>query len=142
MDVAIDDEIRDEEELTVRPLRVLDHDVFCSPAHPLARGEGSLEEARFVAPPADRGQPADSWPAERERHVGLRVHRMQAAIDAVRSGAFVAVLPTLVGDAQDFVALGVPDLAPTTLHVVTRETLGLTTAADQLADRLLQASQA
>lgn len=143
VDVVLDDGVDDDRDLRIDPVCPLEHDVFCAERHPLAELRGSalrraLDAAPFVVPavPAGAASP-DGWPTSRARNISLRVQRMQAAIDLVRSGGFVAALPTLAAKAHGLYALGVRGLANTELVVARRAPLALPTPADVFAETLL-----
>lgn len=119
LDLALLDDPLPNDELDITELHTMIHDVFASSA------AIDREHLRFVAPHADaRGQRPDAWPPDRPRTVGLSVSRMQTAIDAVRDGGYVAVLPRIIGESVGLHALGFAGLPSTTLYLARRPTLG------------------
>ncbi len=134
IDVAVIDDPVPDDQLTLERLRELHHDVFVAKGGPTQLGA-----LPFVAPIEDaRGLTPDAWPLDRPRKIGLRVTRMQVAIDAVRSGNFVAALPADVGRAQGLKALGVSELlSRSSLFVAKRPALeGVTSLADRVVDKI------
>ncbi|MAC25965.1 MAG: hypothetical protein CMN31_07345 [Sandaracinus sp.] len=142
LDVALLEDAPDAPDLAVRALTRLPHAVFAAPAHPLAGDPALPTDAAFVAPPRVRGREVDGYPSHLPRSVRLRVDRMQAAIDAVRTGRYVAYLPTRVGAAHGFVAHPLDAEAATTLHVVHRASLHLPGRTEALVDALFAVEQA
>jgi len=132
LDVVISDDAVSDPELEQRVIRRLAHDVFT--AHPT---DAPLESWPFVAPPSDgEGHNRDAWPAGRERRIGLRVDRMAVAVDAVRQGPWVAVLPVDVGEAAGLHRLRVPGLPETELTLMHRPVLSLRGAADIVVEAI------
>ncbi|MEM9069413.1 MAG: LysR family transcriptional regulator [Myxococcota bacterium] len=110
IDIALLDDPLPADDITITRLDALAHDVFVAPGN-----DRPLEELIFAAPiPDARGVTSDAWPMDRPRQIGLRVTRMQVAIDAVRMGAHAAVLPVAVGTHQGLKGLGMQDAMGTT----------------------------
>jgi DNA-binding transcriptional LysR family regulator len=127
LDLALLDDPLLDADVEVHPLTELTHGVYCAPGHPLAwtGDSNAVRGAVFVAPaPDDAGATPDAWPEHEPRRVGLRVSRMQVAVDACRRGTFVCAMPDVVGENAGLVRLpcGV-ELARTTLCLAHR--LGL-----------------
>ena len=135
IDIALLDDPIADEELALRRLYALKHDVFVASGAPLR----PVKELSFVAPvPNARGFTPDAWPLDRERKIGLRVTRMQVAIDAVCSGPFAAVLPIPVGESHGLKPYGMSaEFGTTTLYLLHRPLLEIPSRIDLVIDALL-----
>ncbi len=132
LDVVISDDAVSDPELEQRVVRKLEHDVFAG-----RPTDEPIESLPFVAPPTDaEGHNLDAWPDAHDRRVALRVDKMAVAIDAVRQGPWVAVLPVDVGEAAGLHRLRVSDLPETELTLMHRPSLSLRGAADIVAEAI------
>ena len=125
LDLALVDDPVVDPQLHIESLLELTHGVYCAPEHPLAGVEApDVTDHAFAAPIADEsGMTPDQWPLTRPRTIGLRVTQMQVAIDAVKTGRYLAVLPDLVARRQGLVAVDVGPIASTTLFMMHRPLL-------------------
>jgi len=67
---------------------------------------------------------SESWPLELPREVALRSRRLDAVIEACRSGSMRAALPTAIALAHDLRAMAAPRLPSSQLYLVRRIPLG------------------
>ncbi len=139
IDLAVLDDPEPATDLHIEPLMPLRHDVYCARASGLQNID--LQDLPFVAPLAVQGRRPDAWPVHRRRRVVLEVTVMQMAIDAVRAGSHVAVLPAVVAEAHGLVGLGVSGIPPTTLFLAHRPSLpGVEGRVERVAEALRQSA--
>ncbi len=117
-------------EIVVTPVSELQKTVACARSHPAARRKAlaldDLAAFEFVAPPPDgNGVRNDGWPVAAARRVGLTVATMQLGVEAVISGAYLAVLPLPVVTSTSLVPIPVRNLTipPTTIYASHRRPL-------------------
>jgi len=139
IDLALLDDPEPSPDLYIEPLMGLSHDVFAAPDTPF--GQQPLASLPFAAPLEVEGRRPDAWPVERRRRVTLEVTMMQMAIDAVRAGTHVAVLPARIAEAQGLVGLGVEGIPSTTLYMVHRPSLpGVSGRTERTAEAIRSAA--
>ncbi len=137
LDIALTYEALATPDLHIESLMELAHDVYCSADHPLAGTQGDIDkvsEAVFVAPVSNSdGTTPDAWPDARPRRIGMRVSQMHSALDAVKTGRFVAVLPSLAAHGRGLVPLKIAGINSTTLYMLHRPTLDLPGRVEMVA---------
>lgn len=147
LDLAVLDDPVPSDELTLRALAEITHGIWCAPQHPLSgRRRVTLEQVAahpFVAPRADpRGHTPDAWPPELVRAIGLRVTRMQVAVDACASGQWLGALPDLVARRAGLHRVPLDVLPSSTLYLLHRPSLPVRGKTEALVDAVLEAAEA
>ena len=143
IDIALADDAQPDDQLELSELVTLAHGIYVGQGHPLAGRKTvtgkELEGVFFAAPPTDeQGRPGDSWPVHEPRTVKLVVDRMQSGIDACSTDAYAVVLPDAVGARHGFYRVPVDVIQDTTLCVVTRPLMEVSSRAEVVAEVLRQ----
>lgn len=146
LDLALAETPPPDEELSVELLARVEHGLYVAPEHPLADGAGSLGdeplEWPFVAPPRDeRGLTPDAWPEHRSRRVALRVEGVLPAVEAVRTGMHLAVLPEALGHWHGLRRVEGPELEESRLYLLERPRLGTEGRIETVADALRRTAE-
>lgn len=118
--------------------------IWCGPGHPLfgqveATVDAVLAHAFVAPPPLPSGQAAEGWPDHLNRHVSLRVHRMDIGADVAAQGAHLAVLPDVTARSTHQQLWRVPvDITPAVpVYAVRRQArAGAASAPQVLVDRV------
>lgn len=127
VDVALAIDPRPHEEVTTTKLADWPCSVYVGAAHPLAGTTPSVDEVlghAFVAPDDHDGIRRDGWPAQLRRTVGMHAE-LGVALEVVRRGAFVGVLPdALAADHPELSVIPVEGIRPVALYALHRKSLG------------------
>jgi len=129
LDVVIDEQIVEDDALTVQRLTQVGYGVFCGAAHPpFGRDDVSEDEiARhaFVVPADSR---ADGWPPALPRRIGARVSSLQLALEMLWDGELLAIMPDAIarvdGLRRPLHRLPIDCGPARTLYVATRRSVG------------------